>query len=428
MSQFSYVAINARGHESRGTMDVPDQPEALRRIKEMGLHPVRLVADAAPANPRPSARPKAKGWRRWADLSLPGLGRGIKTAELAGFTRNLATLIEAGLPLLRGLRLLHEQEENPRLKAIIAALALRIESGDSFAEALSDHPKVFNRLYLNMVKAGELGGALDVTLKRLAEFMEKAEKIKGKVTAAMFYPAAVMFVATAVVGVLLVFVIPQFRKVFAGLGNASMPAFTELVFNISDGIKNHILHIALALVGLVVLFKLALSTKAGRLAFDRCKLNMPALGPVIRKAAISRFARTFGTLMNSGVPILQSLTILRETSGNVVVGNLVATVHQRVKEGEAIAPVLKQSPIFPAMIAGMVDVGEQTGALPDMLLKIADSCDEQVDNATSAMTSLLEPVMLVLLAMIVGSIVIAMFLPLIRIMSDGLEPSPTAVD
>ena len=307
------------------------------------------------------------------------------------------------------------------MKAIIAELAFQIEGGSSFAEALAGHPKVFNRLFLNMVKAGELDGALDVTLKRLAEFMEKAEKIRGKVTAAMFYPTAVMLVATGVVGVLLVFVIPKFRTVFGGMGNMALPAFTEFVFGLSDAIKNHILQIVLAVAAMVVLFKLVLGTRLGRRSFDRLKLNLPALGPVVRKAAISRFARTFGTLMNSGVPILQSLTILRETSGNVIVGNLVDTVHQRVKEGEAIAPVLKQSPIFPAMIAGMVDVGEQTGALPEMLMKIADNCDEQVDNATSAMTSLLEPVMLVFLAVVVGSIVVAMFLPLIAMMCGGFD-------
>jgi type IV pilus assembly protein PilC len=260
------------------------------------------------------------------------------------------------------------------------------------------------------VKAGELGGALDVTLKRLAEFMEKAEKLRAKVTAALFYPTAVMLVATAVVGLLLVFVLPRFKAVFAGLGNLSMPAFTELVFGLSDAIKNHSLLIVLAAVAVMALIRVVLSTTAGRLAFDRCKLNLPALGPVVRKAAISRFARTFGTLINSGVPILQALTILRETSGNVVVGNLVASVHQRVKEGESIAPVLKGSTIFPAMIAGMVDVGEQTGALPDMLMKIADNCDEQVDN-----------VMLVFLAVVVGSIVVAMFLPLIHIISEGFD-------
>lgn len=421
MSQFSYVAINSRGLESKGSMDVADQPEALRRIKEMGLHPIRLIAGKAAAKPASFRKARATGWRRWMDLSLPGLGSGIKAGELAAFTRNLATLVEAGLPLLRGLRLLHEQEENRRMKGVIVELALQIEGGSSFAEALAGHPAIFNGLYLNMVKAGELGGALDVTLKRLAEFMEKAEKIKGKITAALFYPAAVMFVAAAVVGVLLVFVLPQFKKVFDGLGNMAMPAFTQLVFGLSEALKTHIVQIALGVVAGVVLVRMVVGTRTGRWAFDRCKLGLPALGPVVRKAAISRFARTFGTLMSSGVPILQALTILRETSGNVVVGKLVESVHQRVKEGEAIAPVLKASPIFPAMIAGMVDVGEQTGALPEMLMKIADNCDEEVDNATSAMTSLLEPVLLVFLAVVVGSIVVAMFLPLIKIVSDGFE-------
>ena len=422
MSQFSFVALNPRGDESRGSIDARDQSEALKRIKDMGLFPVRVSVVAQPKRTVAAKRgPRSTGWRALLDLSIPGTGGRVKTPQLAAFTRNLATLLEAGMPLLRGLRLLHEQETSRALKGIAAKLAEGIESGGTFAEVLAAHPKTFNRLYVNMVKAGELGGALDVTLRRLAEFMEQAEKIKGKVKAAMFYPCAVIFVAIAVVGILLVYVIPKFKEVFAGMNNLAMPPFTELVFGLSQTIQKNFLPLLAVVAGIVAVFRMLLATKPGRRLFDRFKLALPGLGPVLKKVAIGRFARTFGTLVGSGVPILQTLTILRETAGNVVVAGVIGTVHDRVKEGDAIAPVLKSSRVFPAMIAGMVDVGEQTGALPDMLLKIADNCDEEVDNAASAMTSLLEPVLLIFLALVVGSIVVAMFLPLIQLMSGGFD-------
>jgi len=330
----------------------------------------------------------------------------------------LATLVDAGLPLLRGLRVLEKQERNPTLKSIIAELALSIEGGSTFSEGLAQHPKVFNRLYVNMVKAGELGGVLEVVLTRLAEFMEKAQKIKGKVVAAMFYPVAVLIVAVGILFILMVKVIPSFKSVFEGmLEGAQLPAFTRLVLGISDLVRTNFVMTGSALFGVWVLFMLAIRTKFGRRVWDKVKLKMPAVGPVISKVAISRFTRTLGTLISSGVPILQALTIVKETAGNVIVSNAVAAVHESVKEGETITAPLEASGVFPPMVISMVDVGEQTGALPEMLLKIADNYDDEVDNAVSAMTSLLEPIMIVFLAVIVGSIVIAMFLPLIELMN-----------
>jgi type IV pilus assembly protein PilC len=424
MSSYSYVALDSRGLEMRGTLEVLDQGEALRRIKEMGLFPTKVAA-ATPARQRAaetSSRP-AIG-RRAASVSLPLLRGTIKPRILAMFTRNLATLIEAGMPLLRGLRTLQEQEENRELRRIIGGLSLAIESGSSFAEALALHPRVFNRLYVNMVRAGEIGGALDLTLIRLSEYMEKAQKLKGRVKTALFYPCAVLFVAAAVLGVMVTFVIPRFQQVFDGLMNGRpMPAFTVFIFNLSETVKHHSLLMAAGTTALIVLLLVAVRTRWGRWVFDRSKLVMPVLGPVFRKVAISRFARTLGTLISSGVPLLQALTILKETAGNVIVGTLISNVHSRVKEGEPIAPTLKGSSVFPAMVAGMVDVGEQTGALPEMLTKIADRCDDEVDNATSAMTALLEPAMVIFLAVVVGSIVIAMFLPLLSIMGDGFDRS-----
>jgi type IV pilus assembly protein PilC len=323
------------------------------------------------------------------------------------------------MPLLRGLRLLHEQADNPVMKETISSLAVSVETGSSLTEAVNAHPRIFNPLYVNMVKAGEIGGALEITLSRLAEFMEKSQRIKGKIKAALFYPFAVLAVAGGVLVLLMVYIVPKFKLVFEGLSGKSLPAFTLFVFKLSELIQHHILMLGGLAGAVVILLGLTSRTVAGRLAFDHFRLAMPILGPVFRKAAIARLARTLGTLVSNGVPILQALTIVKETAGNAVVGRVIGRVHENVKQGDPISPTLKASGVFPPMIAGMVDVGEQTGALPEMLMKIADNCDEEVDNAASAMTSLLEPIMIVFLAVVVGAIVIAMFLPLTRIFPDG---------
>jgi type IV pilus assembly protein PilC len=421
--------MDSRGKETKGVLEVATQNEAIGRIKEMGFFPTKVVEDkgtgpagaaAAKKGGGKAAGGKGKGMSMNLNIKIPGLSGRVKTKVLTVFTRQLATLVQAGLPLLRGLRVLEKQERNVNLKKIIGELASSIEGGSTFSEALAQHPKVFNRLYVNMVKAGELGGVLEVVLKRLSEFMEKAQKIKGKVIAAMFYPCAVMVVAVAIMGVLMVFVIPKFKEIFEGtLGNGrALPGFTQFVLGISEMIQHHIVRTMIIAIAIFIALNLFVRTKFGRKLFDRFKLNMPVLGPVISKVAISRFTRTLGTLVSSGVPILQALTIVKETSGNVIVGNAVAAVHESVKEGETITAPLEASNIFPPMVISMVDVGEQTGALPEMLMKIADNYDEEVDNAVAAMTSLLEPIMIVFLAVIVGSIVIAMFLPLIDLMEN----------
>jgi len=269
-----------------------------------------------------------------------------------------------------------------------------------------------------MVKAGELGGVLEVVLKRLAEFSEKAQKIKGKVKAALFYPVAVLFVAMGILTLLLVFVIPRFKEVFNNMG-VKMPAFTTFVLAVSDTVKGHFLSVMGCVAVVLVIFLIFIKkTKAGRYIWDKFKLKMPPMGAVISKVAISRFSRTLGTLVSSGVPILQALMIVKETAGNVIIADAVSKVHESVKEGETITAPLEASRVFPPMVVSMVDVGEQTGAMPEMLLKIADTYDEEVDNAVSAMTSLLEPIMIIFLAVVVGSIVIAMFLPLIAMISQ----------
>ncbi|MBL9173910.1 MAG: type II secretion system F family protein [Verrucomicrobiales bacterium] len=438
MPKYQYVAMDSRGKEQKGTLEVASQADAINRLKEMGYFPTKVVEAEKPkekkdAKKGAAAAPAAGGKKKGVNLNIkiPGLGGGVKTKVLTTFTRQLATLVDAGLPLLRGLRVLQKQEKNATLKSTIDDLALSIEGGSTFSEGLAQHPKIFNRLFVNMVKAGELGGVLEVVLNRLAEFMEKAEKIKGKVVAAMFYPAAVMVVATAILGLLMVVVVPKFKQIFADLlGDGQMPGFTEFVLSISDAIKNKTILIGdasyfglpvfpgpviWAIVGVIIAFKLGIKTKKGLWLWDKAKLHFPVIGSVISKVAVSRFCRTLGTLVSSGVPILQALNIVRETAGNVVVANAVQSVHESVKEGETITAPLEKSGVFPPMVISMVDVGEQTGALPEMLLKIADTYDDEVDNAVAAMTSLLEPIMIVFLAVIVGSIVIALFLPLITL-------------
>jgi type IV pilus assembly protein PilC len=430
MPKFNYVAMDSRGKETKGTLDVANQNEAISRLKEMGYFPTKVTeaekprekSEKKPKGASPAAGRKAK---KGINIKIPGFGGKVKPKVLTTFTRQLATLVDAGLPLLRGMRVLEKQERNAVLRRIIGELATSIEGGSTFSEALAQHPKVFNRLFVNMVKAGELGGVLEVVLNRLSEFMEKAQKIKGKVVAAMFYPAAVMFVAVAILTILMVFVVPKFKQIFQDmLEGKPLPAFTQLVLGISDVIANNALASLGVVILLVIAFKLFLRTKFGRRVFDRVKLHFPVLGPVISKVAIARFTRTLGTLISSGVPILQALNIVKETSGNVIVSEAVGMVHESVKEGETITAPLEASRVFPPMVISMVDVGEQTGALPEMLMKIADNYEDEVDNAVSAMTSLLEPIMIVFLAVIVGSIVIALFLPLITLIDQlGSEGS-----
>jgi len=428
MPKFSYVAMDSRGKETKGTLEVTNQNEAIGRLKEMGYFPTKVVEvdkskEKGEQKSKSGGKPAAKKGSLSINIKIPGLSGKVKSKVLTTFTRQLATLVDAGLPLLRGLRVLEKQEKNATLKRIVSELALSIEGGSTFSEGLAQHPKVFNRLYVNMVKAGELGGVLEIVLNRLADFMEKAQKIKGKVIAAMFYPVAVMIVAICILGVLMVWVVPKFKDIFKDmLPGESLPPFTRFVLGVSDAIATNFFVTATISIVVVVALVLLVRTRFGRRLFDRFKLNMPVLGAVISKVAISRFTRTLGTLISSGVPILQTLTIVKETSGNVIVGNAVAAVHESVKEGETITAPLEASNVFPPMVVSMVDVGEQTGALPEMLMKIADNYDDEVDNAVAAMTSLLEPIMIVFLAVIVGSIVIALFLPLIKLMEQVGEP------
>jgi type IV pilus assembly protein PilC len=320
--------------------------------------------------------------------------------------------------LLRGLAVLGKQEKNPTLKRTVGQLADAVEAGSTFSEGLSQHPKVFNKLYVNMVRAGEAGGVLDVTLNRLSEFMEKAEKIKGKVVGAMVYPAVIMVVALTILSFLMIVIVPKFAEIFEDmLDGGQLPMLTQFVMGVSDLMAHNAHFILLGVAALVFAYKMANKNPAGKLAIDKVKINAPIFGPLIRKISIGRFARTLGTLIASGVPILQALNIVRETAGNSVIANAVGMIHDSVKEGERIVQPMEASQVFPPMVVSMVDVGEETGALPDMLTKVADVYDDEVDNAVGALTSMIEPIMIVFLAVMVGTIVIALFLPLIELMN-----------
>ncbi|MEP6699161.1 MAG: type II secretion system F family protein [Verrucomicrobiota bacterium] len=428
MPRYNYVALDSRGQESTGLVDAASTNEAIGQLRQAGYFPTTVYEEgqgggAAVKTARRAAKvkaPRAERAARGKNIVL-FQRKSVKPKTLMIFTRQLATLIDAGLPLLRGLNVLAKQERDVVLKGTITKLADSVQGGSTFSEGLSQHPRLFNDLYVNMVKAGELGGVLELVLTRLAEFQEKAQKVKNKVVAAMVYPIIVLVLAMAIMTFLLIFIVPKFEQIFHDmLGDKPLPTITLFVISISSFMKNHwgILLGAIAL--LIAGYKFTVRTRAGRTAIDKIKLRAPLFGDLIRKTSISRFSRTLGTLVTSGVPILQALNITRETAGNTVIARAISQVHDSVKEGESIVQPLEASGAFPPMVISMIDVGEETGQLPEMLLKIAEVYDDEVDNAVAGLTSLLEPIMIVFLALIVGTIVIALFMPLISIIS-GLQ-------
>jgi type IV pilus assembly protein PilC len=399
---------------------------AIAQLRQAGYFPTSVIQEAISGPDGTEARRRAVTTAR---VTKPRAKKGIvlfqrrkvKSKILMIFTRQLATLVDSGLPLLRSLNVLAKQERDKLLKNTINKLADSVQSGSTFSDALALHPRIFNDLYVNMVKAGEAGGVLELVLTRLSEFQEKAAKIKNKVAAAMVYPGIVLTMAVGIMSFLLVFIVPRFEAIFHDiLGDKPLPPVTRFVLAVSDLMKHRGLILVGAVVAMVALYKLIGRTPGGRLAIDNFKLRMPLFGNLNRKTAISRFARTLGTLVTSGVPILQALSITRETAGNAAIARAISQVHDSVKEGESIVQPLEASRAFPPMVVSMVDVGEETGKLPEMLLKIADVYDDEVDNAVAGLTSALEPIMIVFLAVVVGTIVLALFTPLISIIT-GLQ-------
>ncbi len=427
MPRFNYIALDARGQEATGLVDANSTSEAIGQLRQAGYFPTNVFEEGkGTTRERKAAKQKVKAVKAAAPAQKSkGIvlfeKKTVKTKILMIFTRQLATLIDAGLPLLRALTVLEKQERDKVLKGTIAQLSEAVQSGGTFSEGLAQHPKIFNDLYVNMVRAGEVGGVLELVLSRLAEFQEKAQKIKNKVLAAMVYPFIVMFLAVVIMAFLLVFIVPKFEQIFKDmLGDKPLPAITLFVIGASNAVKNHWAIIIGVIVALVFGLKLLGRTAGGRLAIDRMKLHAPLFGDLTRKTSISRFSRTLGTLVTSGVPILQALNITRQTAGNMILAKAIAQVHDSVKEGESIMQPLEASGAFPPMVISMIDVGEETGQLPEMLLKIAEVYDDEVDNSVAGLTSMLEPIMIVFLALVVGTIVIALFMPLISIIS-GLQ-------
>ena len=435
MATFQYIAKDASGNETRGQIEAGDRNSAIAAVRAQGLFPTALGEVKRAATPQPAAQKKAAPKRGGApaspaakkgglnmelNIKLPSWMRGrIKTKVLTQFTRQLATLVNAGLPLMRGIEVLKRQMKDAQMREALDGIGENIAAGGTFSESLTAYPKIFDNLYVNMVKAGEAGGVLEVVLGRLAEFAEKSEKIKNKVKGAMIYPIVVLVAAVGITAFLLVTVIPKFKQVFADmLGGAELPAITQFVIDASDWVQHNYITIAIGVVVLIVLKKIVGKTEKGATMFDWLSLRMPVTGTLVQRTAVSRVTRTLGTLLSSGVPILQSLMIVRDTTGNRIVSNSLQDVHDAVKEGEGMTVPLSQCWVFPPMVVSMVEVGEETGALAEMLTRIANTYDDEVDNAVAGMTAAIEPALIIVLAVVVGTIVVAMFLPMIKIIQS----------
>jgi len=409
MPDYKYTALDKNGAQTTGSITAPDEAQARQKLMARGLMVTGLTADggaAKPAAAAPAARKKG------------GFGFRAKVTQddVTVMTRQLATLITAGLPLLRALELIAKQERNLAFKDILTNVAESVAQGNNLSEALQSHPKVFDKLYVNMIRAGEAGGVLDKVLDRLAKFREKASRIAKKVKSAMVYPGVVLSVAIIIVYILMVKVVPSFQKLLDGQ-KTQMPPLTEFVVGISKALTEFWYITPVLVVGLWFGLKYWLATPKGKALFDRMIFRLPKVGSFVQIVSVSRFARTFGTLMASGVPILQSISITRDTLDNVVIAKSLERVHDRVRDGEPLSVPLEQSGVFPQMVTSMIQVGEETGQLPEMLNRVADIYDEEVDNAVTALTSIIEPVLIVFLAVVVGTIVLAMFLPLIALIS-----------
>ncbi len=419
MAQFQYEALNSSGQEVKDMVEAPSKEEAVAKVRGLGYFPTKIVektdkkkTSAAKATAGPS-RKKAAG---------TGLGH-VGTKQLTSFTRQLSTLQDAGLPILRSIRILEQQQKPGMLRKVLHEVHEDIEGGATLSEAMSRHPKCFNRLYCNMVAAGEAGGVLDVILQRLADFMEKAQKLKRKIIGACIYPAVVIMIAAGIVTFIMVQVVPKFRDIFKDF-ETQMPAMTELLISISNwfasGTPPGWVVVLASPIGFIAIFKLIRQARMGRLALDVALLNVPVAGQIAAKSGIARFTRTLGTLISAGVPILEAIKITRDTTGNEVYANMLTAVHDSIREGDTFANPLRASKCVDAIVVNMVDVGEETGELDKMLMKVADNYDDEVDTLVASLVSLLEPIMVVCLGFIVGFIVVSLFLPLVSLI-QGLQ-------
>ena len=418
MPTFHYEAMNQAGQEVKDDIDAQSTEDALAKIRTLGYYPTKLrqkggkrAAKAAEAAAAPGAKKKK---------SVGGIGK-VKVKEVTQFTRQLSTLQDAGLPILRSLRILEQQQKPGMLRVILRNVADDIEGGATLSEAMAGQPKAFDRLYCNMVAAGEAGGVLDVILQRLADFMEKAQRLKRKVIGAMSYPIAVISFAVLIVAGIMVAVVPKFKEIFADF-DAEMPKMTLALMAISDwfasGRPPGWVILLLSPVVFILFVKLVKQAESGRYAVDTVKLKVPILGTILAKSAVARFTRTLGTLLAAGVPILEAINITKATSGNEVYARALGSVHDEIREGESFANPLRAARICDPIVVNMIDVGEETGDLDKMLIKIADNYDEEVETLVDGLVSVLEPVMVVILGGIVGFIVISLFLPLVTLINS----------
>jgi type IV pilus assembly protein PilC len=390
MPTFTYTARAVNGDLKSATIDAPSRDDVIKQLRQLRLNVVKI--DEGTANRRKR-------------------GGSIKMRDIVIFTRQFSTMINAGLPLVQALDILAQQSENPALKDVTRQVVFDVESGNTLADAMRKHPKAFTELYVNMVAAGEAGGILDTILMRLAVFMEKNDALVRKVKGAMIYPAVIISVAAIAITVLLIFVIPTFQTMFES-ANIALPLPTRIVIGLSHALKTYWYILAGAIIATFVSVKKYYQTASGKLTIDRNLLKLPVLGDVLRKSAVSRFTRTLGTLISSGVSILDGLEITAKTSGNRVIQDAIMESRASIAGGETIAAPLRKSQVFPPMVISMIAVGEQTGGLDEMLSKIADFYDEEVDAAVSGLLALMEPVMIVFLGVVVGGMVVAMYLPI----------------
>ncbi|HVX86520.1 MAG TPA: type II secretion system F family protein [Phycisphaerae bacterium] len=413
MPTFQYEAMNAAGQEVKSEVDANSADEAITKIRSQGYFPTKVKEKALKKKKADSAAaaPKKKG-KSFA------FGR-VSTKVITQFTRQLSTLQDAGLPILRSLKILWQQQKPGMLKNILDDVADDVEGGSTLSESMAKHPKAFNRLYINMVQAGETGGVLDVILQRLAEFMEKAQRLKRRVIGAMIYPAVVVSFSVLIVTGIMIVVVPKFRDIFKDF-KTSLPPLTQFLMDTSDWIAKDYGWAVIFGSPFLVFFavKIIGKSKFGRKVIDFIKIKMPIFGQILSKTAVARFTRTLGTLLAAGVPILDALNITRDTVGNVIFENALQKVHDAIREGESFAGPLRQSRVCDTIVTNMIDVGEETGDLDKMLMKIADNYDEEVDVLIGSLVSLLEPVMVVTLGGIVGTIVVALFLPLVKLIQS----------
>ena len=411
MPVFQYEAMDSTGLEVKDTIDAPSEAEAQTMIREKGFYVTKIREKERKKKSKPADAAKKDGKQKAFTMG------GVKPKVLTTFTRQLSTLQDAGLPLLRSLRILEGQSKPGALKNCLMDVIEDVESGNTLSEAMAKQPKAFDNLYCNMVKAGEAGGALEVILQRLAEFKERAQSLKRKITGAMIYPCAVITVAVGIVSFIMMFIIPKFKKIFSDFGT-DLPAMTEMLISFSDWMLQYWYMLFIGPIGFWLFIKIVKKNKTGAFVVDWLAIRIPLVGKILHLGIIARVTRTLGTLIASGVPILEALLIARDTSGNHVFERAFDNIYTAIREGETIAVPLREAKIVDDMVVNMVDVGEETGALDDMLYRVADVYDEEVEVKVESLVSLLEPIMVVVLGLIVGFIVIALFLPLIKLLND----------